>query len=298
MPVYNGANFLEETLLSIAAQDFEDYELIVTDNASTDATEEIVKEHQLNDSRIRYVRNPSNIGAAENYNLGYRLSSGKYVKWSAHDDLLSPNFIGAMVRLLEADASTSIAFGDTVFIDDSSKPTEGGGAVMRENIADDAAERFWSAMTGAGGCFPIFGLFRSDDLARSTLHRAYYGSDRALICELVILGKLRIDPNATFLNRLHAQQSIRIADRAERATWQNGGSSGAPSLERLNLLRHLFEIAGRHSEASGHRLRWNVMRFAGRPIELGRYGIELVQMVSPNVAGRVRPLATRFWQRF
>ena len=80
MPVLNGENFIEEALDSIGQQDFEDYELIVTDNASSDATEEIVRRYAASDARICYIRNETNIGAAENYNLGFRLARGTYIK--------------------------------------------------------------------------------------------------------------------------------------------------------------------------------------------------------------------------
>src|SRR6056297_227124 len=93
MPVHNGENFIADAIDSIVAQTFPDFELIVTDNASTDRTEPIVRDFARRDGRIRYVRNEENIGAAANYNLGYELSRGRYVKWAAHDDTLSPNFL-------------------------------------------------------------------------------------------------------------------------------------------------------------------------------------------------------------
>jgi cellulose synthase/poly-beta-1,6-N-acetylglucosamine synthase-like glycosyltransferase len=66
MPVYNGENYLAETVDSILAQTFADFELVISDNASTDATEAICRAYAARDRRIRYVRNPSNIGAARN----------------------------------------------------------------------------------------------------------------------------------------------------------------------------------------------------------------------------------------
>ena len=81
LPVYNGANYLAEALQSILGQDFRDFELIITDNASEDRTAEICGRFAEADARIRYVRNARNLGAAENYNRGFSLASGTYFKW-------------------------------------------------------------------------------------------------------------------------------------------------------------------------------------------------------------------------
>src|SRR5581483_2235196 len=101
MPIYNGERYVEETIRAILAQDFTDFELIITDNASTDRTEEICRRFAAQDQRVRYVRNERNLGAAANYNLGLALATGEYFKWCAHDDLISPNCVGALVSALD-----------------------------------------------------------------------------------------------------------------------------------------------------------------------------------------------------
>ena len=117
MPVYNGDKYVREAITSILEQDHADFRLIVTDNASTDGTEDIVRTLAAEDDRITYVRNRVNLGASRNYNLGYELSDGEYLKWCAHDDLLSPNYVGDCVAALDADPDLSLAFGKTVSID-------------------------------------------------------------------------------------------------------------------------------------------------------------------------------------
>ena len=93
LPVYNGENFLEFALDSILGQTFQDFELIISDNASTDATESICRRYAAKDSRIRYYRNPNNQGAAQNYNRVFALARGEYFKWAAHDDVCKPNYL-------------------------------------------------------------------------------------------------------------------------------------------------------------------------------------------------------------
>jgi glycosyltransferase involved in cell wall biosynthesis len=295
MPVFNGENFIADAIASILGQTFADFELIVTDNASTDGTERIVREAAARDPRVRYVRNPENMGAAENYNIGFRLARGQYVKWAAHDDMLSPDFLERTAAILDANPTVSIAFGRTEFIDDEGRPLAVRRKQMPDILDDDPVHRFFQGLRESGGCFPIFGLFRADELARSCLHRkSYYGSDLALIAEMLILGKLRIDEDAVFVNRVHAGQSVAIRSREEQARWQNGTGGRVSSLKRARLLAHLFEIAGRHPElASPARLRAAVVRFVLDPPILKGLLVDAVQAVSPSAAARLVSIATR-----
>ena len=101
MPVFNGENYLAEALDSLLTQTFSDFELIISDNASTDKTEEICRAYAVRDQRIRYFRNQENLGASRNYNRVFELSSGEYFKWAAHDDLCAPEFLGRCVDVLD-----------------------------------------------------------------------------------------------------------------------------------------------------------------------------------------------------
>src|SRR6516225_12243640 len=91
--VYNGERFLEEALRSILNQTFTDFELIISDNASTDRTGEIAEAYAKRDDRIRYYRNEKNMGAGWNMRRVYGLAIGKYFKQAAADDILEPEFL-------------------------------------------------------------------------------------------------------------------------------------------------------------------------------------------------------------
>ena len=92
LPVYNGERYLPQALDAILSQTFEDFELIISDNASTDSTQDICKSYAANDARVKYFRNSSNIGISRNFNRVFELSSGgEYFKWCAHDDLMAPD---------------------------------------------------------------------------------------------------------------------------------------------------------------------------------------------------------------
>ena len=286
MPVYNGENYLAKAIVSILSQYYGDFELVITDNASTDRTEEIARDFAARDRRIRYFRNARNVGAAANYNRGFSLATGEYLKWCAHDDLISENFVSTCVGVLDEDETLSLVFARTVGIDDLGHTTQPVGHETPALLDHDPTRRFMDAITLGGTCFPIFGLFRMSALRRSTLHRPYYGSDRGLIAEMALLGRFQRTPEATFFNREHLDRSINIGDKLARSRWQTGASSRGAAAEHINLARHLFEIAGRHPDiASPWKLRANLAGHTLKRRQLGRYCLELASIISPS-AGR------------
>ena len=109
LPVYNGQNYLVETLESLLAQTYTDFELVISDNASTDRTEAICRQYAAGDARIRYYRNDENIGASANYNRAFELGRGEYFKWAAHDDLLAPTYLERCVEVLDANPDVVLA---------------------------------------------------------------------------------------------------------------------------------------------------------------------------------------------
>ncbi|QFT77351.1 glycosyltransferase family 2 protein [Erythrobacter sp. THAF29] len=294
MPVFNGSNYIRDALDSILAQTFTDFELVVCDNASTDETCAIVQEYAAKDPRIVLIRNPKNLGASANYNLGFEHGRGRYLKWCAHDDQLSANFLAECVKVLDASPDVALAFGSTRGITPTNEITTPTGADTPSLDSDDPAMRFRQAIELAGTCFPIFGLFRRENLAKSTLHRPYYGSDRAVLAEAALMGKFVRVEDAIFYNREHEQRSINIDDKVQRSLWQTGKKSRGAAAEHLNLTRHLFEIASRHGDiVSPWRLYGHLLGRSLRPRQLGRYGLELANIVSPALAGGVKRMFVR-----
>jgi hypothetical protein len=133
-----------------------------------------------------------------------------------------------------------------------------------------------------------------DVLKRTSLHRLYYGSDRALLAETALLGKYAKSADAIFYNREHTTRSINIDDKRARRQWQFNDGSDKPSFEHWALLRHLFEIAGRHPDAAPLLAAYaQVAAFALRPMQISRYGLEIVGAVSPSAQRWMRRTALR-----
>jgi glycosyltransferase involved in cell wall biosynthesis len=121
VPVFNGESFLAETLDSLLNQTFSDFEVVISDNASTDRTEEICRAYTARDPRVRYCREVVNRGAAWNHNRVFELARGEYFKWNSADDLCAPEFLARCVAALDRDSAAVTAVSETVEIDERGK---------------------------------------------------------------------------------------------------------------------------------------------------------------------------------
>lgn len=208
VPVYNGADYLAETLDSLLSQTFSDFELIISDNASTDSTESICRAYAVKDSRIRYFRNRANLGAAANYNRVFELSSGEYFKWAAHDDLCAPELLERCVKVLDRDPSVVLCYSRTKAIDEQ-------GDVVKvyppkpEAGSTKPQQRFYEFVVVPHPCVAAFGLIRASALSKTRLIGNYPASDRPLLGELSLLGRFYEIPEFLFLYRNHPGQSWR-----------------------------------------------------------------------------------------
>lgn len=110
MPVYNGEQFIRKALESLLAQTFKDFELVISDNASIDKTEDICREYYVRDERICYIRQHKNTGAARNFFFVLDQAHGDYFMWAAADDLWDPEYIEKCVKCLDHIPDIYIAF--------------------------------------------------------------------------------------------------------------------------------------------------------------------------------------------
>lgn len=228
MPVYNGENYIREAIDSILAQTFEDFELIISDNASTDRTGEICLDYAARDPRIRYFQNNVNIGAAKNYNVTFNLSSGQYFKWAAHDDVLDRSFLSACVDVLDKDPSVVVCFSEIVKIDEHGKQV---GTYDKDNRiltdSERAHVRFRDLIDTRHWCISVFGVMRSEVLRRTPLIGSYVGSDRCLMVDLGLMGRFYRIPEHLFFRRDHPGSSTeKIKIHQERLEWFDPAKAG------------------------------------------------------------------------
>lgn len=202
LPVYNGEHYISETLDSLINQTYKDFELIISDNASTDGTEQICLSYSKRDERIRYFRNSINLGAAKNYQLAFEPSLGKYFRWANSDDLFAPDSLLRCVEILDREPKVILVYPKTKFIDEH-------GRFISENEdnlnlqSNSVSERFIQLFERLEYVNAIYGLMRTDILRKTGLIRNFIGGDIPLMAELTLYGKFWEIPEFLFFRRFH-----------------------------------------------------------------------------------------------
>jgi glycosyltransferase involved in cell wall biosynthesis len=209
LPVCNGEKYLEAALDSILAQTYTDFELIISDNASTDGTEEICRTYAARDHRVRYYRNEENRGLAWNHNNVFALSTAEYFLWIGHDDVLTAEYLERCVAVLDQNPSIVLCYSQAQGID------EHGRFVDKPNysLATDSMkphQRFHDLICTGHSCLAIYGVMRTEVLKKTVLHGFYPGSDRVLLAQLGLLGRFHQIPQNLFFRRDHPLKSTRI----------------------------------------------------------------------------------------
>lgn len=226
LPVFNGEDYLVEALDSLLAQTYADFELIISDNASTDRTPEICQQYIEKDKRVKYFRNKTNLGGVYNDNRVVELASGEYFKWAAYDDICAPEFLERCVQVLDSEPDVVLCYPKTIIID------EHGQAV--EHYVDDfnlrsphAHERFRHILYGHRLLNPFYGVIRRSALMNTRLVQNYADSDRVMLGELALQGKFYEVPQYLFYRRIHPEKSTIAAVTAEdMAAWFDPATRG------------------------------------------------------------------------
>jgi glycosyltransferase involved in cell wall biosynthesis len=206
IPVYNGEKYLAQAIESVLAQTYQNFELLISDNCSTDRTQAICEAYAEQDDRIRYYRNEVNLGAAPNFNRVFELARGEYFQWLASDDILTPALLEKCVSMLEADPSAVLCFFWVRYINEQSEPGDSCTLELRVQ-AEKARTRFRDVMLGWHNSFYVFGLIRTTALRQTKLILPQNQGDTILIARLSLLGRFLQIPEYLFLSRYHAEQS-------------------------------------------------------------------------------------------
>lgn len=226
MPVYNGARYIKEAIDSLLTQTYADFELIISDNASTDSTPDIIKEYAQKDHRIRYYRNEKNLGLSANLNRVYELACGEYFMVAHHDDVRAPEYLERCLEILNNDSDSVVCYTKTQDIDESGNHVDRTDPPLKID-ASGSLERFRDLIRMDHICEPDFGLMRVSFLRRTKLYGDYADSDRVLLAELGLYGKLHQIPETLFYRRVHSLQSTeKYPDRQSRTGLFNPAKIG------------------------------------------------------------------------
>jgi cellulose synthase/poly-beta-1,6-N-acetylglucosamine synthase-like glycosyltransferase len=243
MPVYNGESFVEVAIQSILRQTFDDFELIICDNASTDRTAEICQDFQEQDRRVTYHRNEKNLGAAGNYARVFKLSRAPYFRWANADDISGERLHECCLRTLEANPDAVLAYGKTQMIDENGRVT--GDYDDNLNLQQTrASDRFFKYVLSVGFCNVIYGLMRRSAVANTHLmgDGSLAAADIRLIAELVLQGMFIEIPEVLFYRRMHETASS--WDKADRQRQITFWSAGQKRLILPNWRKNLGYLRG------------------------------------------------------
>lgn len=286
MPVYNGETYLEVAISSVLAQSFNDLELIICDNASTDRTAEICQDYAARDSRIRYFRNPQNLGAAPNYNLAFSHARGRYFKWLAHDDRITPSYLAKTVRVLDERTDAVLCNSVVQYIDQNGAPIGLYNTGLALADSQSAAARFAWMVLRSHSCVDFFGLIRRETLQDSLLHGSFHGADRALLAQLAIRGRLIQLPAPLVEMREHPNRYTRSNVRSgDRAAWHDASKRGQISLPTWRLYAEYLQMVRKERMLSNERAgcysalaRWWFVNW-----NFARAAVDVLAVVAPGL---------------
>ncbi len=211
MPLYDEECYLSEALESLLKQDFSNFEIIISDNASIDKTSEISKQYAEKDSRIRYYRNEKNIGEIRNFNRVFELSKGKYFMWAAGHDLWDKTFLAKCVDVMENNPLVAACYSFDRHIGTEGKSL-GINDVQLDTRGDSRLIGFVKAIWVLHDTI-IFGLMRSENLGKTRLYIPVQGLDHVVRVELSLTGSLAQIKEPLFSLRLHKQENPQEALR-------------------------------------------------------------------------------------
>ncbi len=213
MPIFNEEKYLEQALESLLAQNFKDFELIISDNASTDRTPEICKLYLEKDNRIKYYRNERNIYALANFIKIMQYVKTPYFMFAGGHDLWSDNYIRSCLEIMEKDLSVVIATPRTVWIDENNKELDIKDSFIDTRGCGNVSRLILSLKENHHA---IYGVIRSDALKKISWPRPQYiGTFLVMLGGLSLVGAFAHVLEATWYRR-KAREDETTDQRLER----------------------------------------------------------------------------------
>jgi len=284
MPVYNCAPYIAQSVESLLGQTFGDFEFVISDNASTDGTEEICRRYAAQDSRVRYVRRSENIGGPGNFRYVASLCSAPYLKWSTADDHWHPSFLHEAVLVLDQRDDVVLCHPKAQLIDAQDRMLTNYDD--RLHLMDESPRTRFRRLYGEIGlCNAHLGLIRRHALGKTRSIAPHKASDVDFLGEMALLGKFYLLPDIRFFRRIHEDSSswaresdehqLRYYAPASRNTpafgtwqrlrfqWTSVWRSPIALADKLALSNDLGRWM-RHQRASLSRELWGHMRHGAR----------------------------------
>jgi len=217
IPVYNGEKTISRTLNSLEDQTFDDFEIIISDNNSTDSTQKICENYAANDNKIKYIRHNENKGSFWNFDFTLKQSKSKYFIWVAADDVLLPTFLEKNVKILDSDKHFVGSIGKTLFSNNVGKlfPFRNGNAFdnYSTNRSFEDRIKFYLQLTSG---INIYSLWRTDILKKEFPKKSMLYFPFAIVLSVLKYGDINIiDETLTIRYSVGISATTTFMDRAK-----------------------------------------------------------------------------------
>ncbi len=188
IPTYNRGALLRRAIESVLSQDYDNIELVISDNASTDGTQALCEEFSRRDGRVRYYRQPTNQGLTANFRAVFKYSRGQYYKVLGDDDWIDPTYISHCVRELEAQPEVSIVYGGTKWYDNDRFVQEGAYVSLLMGSGKARILEYYKTVQANE---PFYGVMRKDTLLAATQMANAFGADWFLVASIAFMGQIK-----------------------------------------------------------------------------------------------------------
>lgn len=235
MPVFNGEGHLEGAIRGILSQTFGDFEVIISDNGSTDLTRPLCRDLVAADPRVRYLRQERNRGGAWNFNHVLRLCRSPLFMWAADDDRLDHDFLASMVDALRKGSHSVLAAPHARAVDTAGRLIT-GGLRPPAALASRSRPARVAALWQSGYFAYVYGLMRTTAVRRAGGMPEGYGADERLLLRLALLGPFTIVPSELFTMRYAPSAD----DRLTSAYTDPGGGISQSQMRYDAMIRGLI----------------------------------------------------------
>jgi O-antigen biosynthesis protein len=282
IPVFNEVRYILETLRSVAAQTLTDFRVLISDNASTDGSEQICREFSAQDRRFHYVRQATNVGAAANFQYCLDNAECEYFMWCGAHDVLAPNFLERTATLLDVDNATAIAFARRVRINEASSHLPDMDFKYLYEFSDDPLLRYVQSICWLKECTIVNGLLRRAHLA-DVVVQPVLAADHVILGHLLWFGQVRYDFDTWYGRRFFEK---RADSQLERVTGSAQPAAGEQSASGYANVGKAYREDMQSLVAAGFP-QWRAIHELITRIAVGRYAPDRTSSVVYSAAHRL-----------
>jgi glycosyltransferase involved in cell wall biosynthesis len=240
LPVYNGEATVADVARSVLAQDYGDVELVISDNASQDGTEEICRGLARDDDRVAYHRQAENVGLLGNFAASVRLARGDFVRWIGHDDWIAPSYVSRCLEVFAADERLILVTTQLDYVEDSGQTASTrytGAALGSADAVDRFAEMLRLQTLSYTMLDPLYGLMRRPT-AVALRRRQMVREDEIFAAELALAGPWGHIPEVLARRAFSVQSAQAIARKIGSPVWHSRINTVLHCRELLRIVAH------------------------------------------------------------